>query len=112
VAQLDALGWQATLRLSQRLPRALQPPGLRDRGAITTSDVELLSLEPIQRLVAILRQLPGFDPQLLLRRVPRLLQETELRRMGAEMARSLAERSVIRLVRDVLVGGVPNRNPA
>jgi len=63
----------------------------------------LLSLEPIQRLVAILNQLPGFDPQLLLKRVPRLLQETELRRMGTEMAKGLAERSMVRLVRDVLV---------
>lgn len=103
VDQLDALGWQTAVRLSQRLPRALRPPGLRDRVAITASDVELLSLEPIQRLVAILNQLPGFDPQLLLKRVPRLLQETELRRMGTEMAKGLAERSMVRLVRDVLV---------
>ncbi|MFZ9607646.1 MAG: AarF/ABC1/UbiB kinase family protein, partial [Vulcanococcus sp.] len=103
VNQMDALGWQTALRISQRLPRALRPPGLRDRDPITSTDVELLSLEPIQRLVAILGQLPGFDPQLLLKRIPRLLQEIELRRMGAEMARSLAERSVVRLVRDVLV---------
>ena len=104
VNQMDAFGWQTTLRLSQRLPRLLLPPGLRDREPATVSDRELLSLEPIQRLVAILRQLPGFEPQLLLRRLPRLLQETEVRRMGAELARGLAERSVVRLVRDVLVG--------
>jgi hypothetical protein len=56
--------------------------------------------------VAILRQLPGFDPQLLLKRLPRLLQESELRRMGGQLARGLAERSMVRLVRDVLVGPV------
>jgi len=105
INQMDAIGWQTTLRLSQRLPRPLLPPGLRDRPAPTASDLELLSLEPIQRLVAILRQLPGFEPQLLLKRLPRLLQETELRRMGAELARGLAERGVVRLVRDVLAGG-------
>jgi len=103
VDQMDALGWQTALRLSQRLPRRLLPPGLRDREAPTVTDMELLSLEPIQRLLAILRQLPGFEPQLLVRRLPRLLQESELRRMGAELARGLAERSVVRLVRDVLV---------
>jgi predicted unusual protein kinase regulating ubiquinone biosynthesis (AarF/ABC1/UbiB family) len=103
VDQLDALGWQTAVRLSQRLPKALRPPGLRDQATITPSDVELLSLEPIQRLVAILSQLPGFDPQLLLKRIPRLLQESELRRMGSDMARGLAERSLVRLVRDVLV---------
>ena len=112
VNQLDALGWQTTVRLSQRLPLALRPPGLRNRAAITASDMELLSLEPIQRLVAILSQLPGFEPQLLLRRIPRLLQETELRRMGAEMARGLAERGVVRLVRDVLIGPAISQRPA
>ena len=50
--------------------------------------------------------------QLLLRRIPRLLQETELRRMGAELARGLAERSVVRLVRDVLVGPGRRGQPA
>ncbi len=104
VNQMDALGWQTALRLSQRLPRPLQPPGLRDRGPISSSDLELLSLEPIQRLVGILQQLPGFEPQLLLKRLPRLLQESELRQMGLELARGLAERSMVRLVRDVLVG--------
>ncbi len=103
VNQMDALGWQTALRLSQRLPRPLQPPGLRDRGPISSSDLELLSLEPIQRLVGILQQLPGFEPQLLLKRLPRLLQESELRQMGLALARGLAERSMVRLVRDVLV---------
>jgi hypothetical protein len=40
----------------------------------------------------------------LLKRLPRLLQESELRQMGLELARGLAERSMVRLVRDVLVG--------
>ncbi|MEN9542212.1 MAG: hypothetical protein RLZZ459_2303 [Cyanobacteriota bacterium] len=111
VNQMDALGWQTALRLSQRLPQGLLPPGLRQREPVLRSDMELLSLEPIQRLVAILRQLPGFEPQLLLRRIPRLLQEEELRQMGADLARGLAERSVVRLLRDVLVapGTAPGR---
>ncbi|WP_411868985.1 AarF/UbiB family protein [Vulcanococcus limneticus] len=103
VDQLDALGWQTALRLGQRLPQRLLPPGLRDREPISAGELELLSLEPIQRLVEILRQLPGFEPQLLLKRLPRLLQESELRRMGLDVARGLAERGVVRLLRDVLV---------
>ena len=103
VNQMDALGWQAALRLSQRLPKQLQPPGLRERDPISRSEVELLSLEPIQRLVVILQQLPGFEPQLLLKRLPRLLQEPDLRQMGLNLARGLAERGVVRLLRDVLV---------
>jgi hypothetical protein len=63
----------------------------------------LLDLEPIGQLVSILQALPGFEPQLLLRRLPRLLEEPELRRMGVDLARGLVERSVVHLVRDLLV---------
>jgi predicted unusual protein kinase regulating ubiquinone biosynthesis (AarF/ABC1/UbiB family) len=103
VDQMDAFGWQTVQRLGQRLPRRLQPPGLRNQDPISTKDLELLSLEPVARLVSILRQLPGFEPQLLLSRLPRLVSEPDLRQMGISLARQLAERGVVRLLRDVLV---------
>ena len=63
----------------------------------------MLDLEPLRQLAAILQDLPGFEPQLLLKRLPRVLSEPDLRQMGLEMARGLAERGVVRLLRDVLV---------
>ena len=56
-----------------------------------------------QKLVLILQALPGFEPQLLLKRLPRVLSEPNLRDMGLKVAKGLAERSVVRLLRDVLV---------
>lgn len=109
ITRVDALAWHTTLRLGKRLPERLQPPGLRRRRAEDPGDV-LLSLEPIRQLVAILRSLPGFEPQLLVKRLPRLLGERELRRMGVDVARGLAERGVVRLLRDVLVD--PSLRPA
>jgi predicted unusual protein kinase regulating ubiquinone biosynthesis (AarF/ABC1/UbiB family) len=100
--RLDALAWQTTLRLGMRLPPRLLPPGLRQPAAMAPGQ-PLLDLEPIAQLVSILQALPGFEPQLLLRRLPRLLEEPELRRMGVDLARGLVERSVVRLVRDLLV---------
>ncbi|CAK6686851.1 AarF/ABC1/UbiB kinase family protein [Synechococcus sp. CCY9201] len=102
VERMDAVAWQATLRLGQRLPTRLQPPGLRRRDPWEASE-PLLDLEPVRQLVLILRALPGFEPQLLLKRLPRLVGEPDLRRMGAQVARGLAERGVVRLLRDVLV---------
>jgi predicted unusual protein kinase regulating ubiquinone biosynthesis (AarF/ABC1/UbiB family) len=102
VHRIDVLAWQTTLRIGKRLPTRLQPPGLRQRSVLDANE-PLLDLEPIQQLISILRALPGFEPQLLLRRLPRLLGEPELRRMGSDLARGLAERSVVRLVRDLLV---------
>jgi hypothetical protein len=104
VERMDALAWRTTLRLGQRLPRALQPPGLRDRPRDPVLEAgPFLDLEPLQQLAAILRDLPGFEPSMLLRRLPRVLGESELRRMGFDVARGLAERGVVRLLRDVLL---------
>ena len=106
VARMDDLAWRTTLRLGRRLPRPLLPPGLRQRSepeAPMAGVGPLLDLEPIRQLLGILADLPGFEPQLLLRRLPRVLREPDLRRMGLDVARGLAERGVVRLVRDVLV---------
>jgi hypothetical protein len=96
------MAWQTTLRLGKRLPERLQPPGLR-RHRLSEANEPLLDLEPVQQLIGILQAVPGFEPQMVLRRLPRLLGEPELRQMGVQLARGLAERGVVRLVRDVLV---------
>jgi predicted unusual protein kinase regulating ubiquinone biosynthesis (AarF/ABC1/UbiB family) len=101
VQRIDGLAWQTTLRLGKRLPERLQPPGLRQRHPGPGIDPRL-ELEPIRQLLVILNSLPGFEPQLLLKRLPRLVGEPELRRMGLDLARGLAERGVVRLLRDVL----------
>lgn len=102
VERLDGLAWQATLRLGKRLPQALQPPGVRLRQLQEAGD-PMLELEPVRQLLTILQGLPGFEPQLLLSRLPRLLGEPQMRRMGVDLARGLAERGMVRLLRDVLV---------
>jgi predicted unusual protein kinase regulating ubiquinone biosynthesis (AarF/ABC1/UbiB family) len=105
VERMDNLAWRTTLRLGRRLPRSLQPPGLRQNNEreMFSSGGPLLDLEPLRQLAAILQDLPGFEPRLLLRRLPRVLGEPDLRRMGLDLARGLAERGVVRLLRDVLV---------
>jgi predicted unusual protein kinase regulating ubiquinone biosynthesis (AarF/ABC1/UbiB family) len=111
VERMDQFAWQMTVRLGRHLPARLLPPGLRQQASRPARSPRelLLELEPLRQLVAILNQLPGFEPALLLRRLPRLLAEPDLRRMGAQVARGLAERSVVRLLRDVLVAA-PQRD--
>jgi hypothetical protein len=102
VGRMDAMAWQTTLRIGKRLPERFQPPGLR-RHRLSEAGEPLLDLEPVRQLMGILKALPGFEPQMLLRRLPRLVGEPELRQMGVQLAKGLAERSMVRLVRDVLV---------
>ncbi|HYP03530.1 MAG TPA: AarF/UbiB family protein, partial [Cyanobium sp.] len=104
VERMDAMAWRTTVELGRRLPLRLQPPGLRERPAALAAELEALpDLEPVRQLTVILRDLPGFEPRMLLRRLPRVLGEPDLRRMGVQVARGLAERGLVRLLRDVLV---------
>ena len=97
VDRLDAIGWSTMQRLSSRLPKRLVPAGFV--SAEPTLDDPLLQLEPIRQLVQVLQSLPGFSPDLLMKRLPRMVNEPESRRMGLQVAQGLAERGVVRLVR-------------
>jgi predicted unusual protein kinase regulating ubiquinone biosynthesis (AarF/ABC1/UbiB family) len=97
VDRLDAIGWSTMQRLSSRLPKRLVPASFVSTEP--TLDDPLLQLEPIRQLVQVLQSLPGFSPDLLMKRLPRMVNEPESRRMGLQVAQGLAERGVVRLVR-------------
>jgi len=103
VDRLDAIGWSTVQRLSRRLPRQLQPTAMAQSH--TGLSDPLLQLEPVRELIKVMQSLPGFTPDLVLKRMPRVLNEPDTRRMGLEVAKGLAERGVVRLVR--VAAGVP-----
>ena len=105
VERIDALGWLTVKRLGRRLPLALQPAAISSIGAAEIEQNAMLDLEPVRQLLAVLQQLPGFSPDLVLKRLPRLVREPDARQMGAQMARGLAERGVVRLVK--VAAGIP-----
>ena len=105
VERVDALGWLTVKRIGRQLPRALQPAAISDETSWSMEQNAMLDLEPIRELLAVLQQLPGFSPDLVLKRLPRLVREPDARRMGAQLARGLAERGVVRLVK--VAAGIP-----
>ena len=96
--RLDALSWMTLQRIGRRLPHPLQPPLLLE-ASDSFDQSTYLDLEPIRQLIAVLQQLPGFSPDLVFSRLPRLIREPDARRMGVELAQGLAERGVVRLVK-------------
>ena len=98
VDRLDALGWSTMQRLGRRLPRGLQPAGMTPMNHGGSID-PFMQMEPVRELIAVLQSLPGFTPDLVLKRMPRVLKEPDARRMGFQVAQGLAERGVVRLVR-------------
>ena len=108
VDRLDAFGWSTMQRLGRRLPKRLQPSAIAN-ASMGFSD-PLLQLEPIRELIQVLQSLPGFTPDLLLKRMPRVMREPDTRRMGFQVAQGLAERGVVRLVK-VAAGVSPRFRP-
>ena len=105
VDRVDALGWLTVKRIGRQLPRALQPAAISNDDSWAMEQETMLDLEPIRELLSVLQQLPGFTPDLVLKRLPRLVREPDARRMGAQMAKGLAERGVVRLVK--VAAGIP-----
>ncbi|MFL0768384.1 MAG: ABC1 kinase family protein [Prochlorococcus sp.] len=108
VSRLDAFGWRTFKRLSQSLPQSIQPRLFSKASQLNQTDESLLwlDLEPIRQLIEVLNKLPGFTPELVLSRLPRLIREPDARRMGLNVAKGLAERGVVRLVK--VAAGVPS----
>jgi len=97
VDQLDTMGWQVACRVGQRLPRRWQLHGLQDPAPLPGTPPAMWDV------LGLFRKLPYFEPAMLWQSLPRLLGEPVVHRMGLQLAQDLAERGVVRLVRDILL---------
>lgn len=75
----------------------------------TVSEGDRQRMEHIQRILAILQETKGFDPMMLVQRVPHLLAKPEVRDLSQQVAGDLAQRAVARLIREVLLPEEPTR---
>lgn len=78
--------------------------GLGNNGqVIPASKVETASsLDNIKRIWDILQATPGFDGMQVISLLPKLLVKPETQKMGQQIAGSLAQRAMARLIREVL----------
>ena len=107
VDQLDAIGWQVACRVGQWFPQDWQLHGLQDFSKRPSTPAAMLDL------LKILQKIPYFEPAMLLQSLPRLLREPAVHSMGVQLAQDLAERSAVRLIRDILIpqqGFLPARS--
>ncbi|CAD5971258.1 putative protein sll0005 [Planktothrix tepida] len=65
------------------------------------------NLEHIQRIVSILQETKGFDPMLLVQRVPSLIVKPEVRQLSQKVAGELAQRAAARLIRELFLSSDP-----
>lgn len=98
VQQLDAFSMRTIQTITQQWFG--HPPGTQNghHPAQTSS-----SLEPVQRILAILQETPGFDPLQKLPTLAGLLLRPEVQEMGQQVVLGLAQRAIARLIREILL---------
>jgi predicted unusual protein kinase regulating ubiquinone biosynthesis (AarF/ABC1/UbiB family) len=64
-------------------------------------------LQNIQRIWGILQQTKGFDPMIVLPRIPQILMRSETQSFGQKIASGLTQRMAARLIREVLLQDIP-----
>jgi predicted unusual protein kinase regulating ubiquinone biosynthesis (AarF/ABC1/UbiB family) len=74
-----------------------------DHPVTKPSNSQPNNLEHIQRIVEILQETKGFDPLLILQRVPSLLAKPEVRQLSQQVAGELAQKAAARLIREMLI---------
>lgn len=110
VKSLDNLGYTTlqtvTSTLRQRI--GLDNGATAPKAAIAANEQK--NMDHIIRILGILRETPGFEPLQLIQLVPRLLVKPETQRMGQKIAVGLAQRALVRLIREFFLPEEPTTN--
>jgi predicted unusual protein kinase regulating ubiquinone biosynthesis (AarF/ABC1/UbiB family) len=99
---LDDFGHNTLQNVTHAIQRSIgmnvkmtaQPQGLSD------------GLQHIQRIWGILQQTKGFDPTIVLPKIPQILMKSETQNFGQKIASGLTQRMAARLIREVLLQDV------
>jgi predicted unusual protein kinase regulating ubiquinone biosynthesis (AarF/ABC1/UbiB family) len=93
----------------QNVTHAIQK-GMGMKVQSTTANTQQLSegLGHIQRIWGILQQTKGFDPTIVLPKIPQILMKSETQSFGQKIASGLTQRMAARLIREVLLQDVPD----
>jgi predicted unusual protein kinase regulating ubiquinone biosynthesis (AarF/ABC1/UbiB family) len=99
---LDSFGYNMLQTVTHTIQRGM---GMEVKA---TAQPQQLSdgLQHIQKIWGILQQTRGFDPMIILPRIPQILTNSETRSFGQKIASGLAQRMAARLIREVLLQDV------
>ena len=99
IKTVDNFGQQAWQQLTSNVSTRFGLPST----APEMTPANAANLESIKRIWGILQETEGFDANKLLGLVPKLMARSETQQMGQQIAAGLAQRAVVRFIREVLL---------
>jgi predicted unusual protein kinase regulating ubiquinone biosynthesis (AarF/ABC1/UbiB family) len=103
VRGLDTFGNNTLQNVTHAIQKGI---GMKVATTSTTAPPQSNGLEHIQRIWGILQQTKGFDPAIVLPRIPQILMKSETQAFGQKIASGLTQRMAARLIREVLLQDV------
>jgi predicted unusual protein kinase regulating ubiquinone biosynthesis (AarF/ABC1/UbiB family) len=104
VRGLDTFGNNTLQNVTHAIQKGI---GMKVPTPPTSAQPTSNGLEHIQRIWGILQQTKGFDPAIVLPRIPQILMKSETQAFGQKIASGLTQRMAARLIREVLLQDVP-----
>jgi predicted unusual protein kinase regulating ubiquinone biosynthesis (AarF/ABC1/UbiB family) len=104
VRGLDTFGSNTLQSVTHAIQKGI---GMKVPTHPVTAQPSSNGLEHIQRIWGILQQTKGFDPAIVLPRIPQILMKSETQSFGQKIASGLTQRMAARLIREVLLQDVP-----
>jgi hypothetical protein len=95
--RIDLLNLYAMKTINKQLPVTLRSKNFKED--VNDHSKVINDIEPIQKLIAILQKMPGFNAQLVLKKIKRLIQEPYARKMSIKIAQKFTKKSVARIIK-------------
>ena len=105
IKTVDSFGQQAWHQLTSNVSSRFGLPST----AAEMTPANAANLESIKRIWGILQETEGFDGNKLIGLVPKLMARSETQQMGQQIAAGLAQRAVVRFIREVLLAEPPQK---
>ncbi len=100
VRGLDNFGYNTLQNVTQAIQKGI---GIEVKQSAQPPQELSNSLQHIQRIWGILQQTKGFDPAIVLPKIPQLLMKSQTQSFGRKIASGLTQRVAARLIREVLL---------
>jgi hypothetical protein len=97
---LDALGKNVLHNFTSLLRERVGLTAVNETPAATVEQQQ--TLEHIKRILGILRETRGFDPLQLASQISQLLVNSDVQRLGQQIANRFTQKAVARLIRQLL----------
>ncbi|MDJ1175425.1 ABC1 kinase family protein [Roseofilum capinflatum] len=104
VKSVDTLGRTTLETVSDRFRKTVGMNGQTPVKPISNGNPDdQKNLEHIQRILQIVQETQGFDPMKIVPLLPKVLLKPETQQMGQQIASGLAQRVLVRFIREVLL---------